>query len=93
MSLGTTGQWWVDKTIALQGTLLGGAGYTAVGTIDSTVDADYNYGLAPQALASLRLIFGREHVARHHGPRVFRQARRRRDAGRPRQHRPRSTRR
>jgi hypothetical protein len=49
---------WIDKTIALQGTLLGGAGYAAVGTVDSTVDADYNYGLAPQALAALRLIVG-----------------------------------
>jgi len=57
-SLGTTGQWWIARDLALQGTLLGGAGYAAVGTVDSTVDADYNYGLAPQALANLRLIVG-----------------------------------
>ena len=29
-----------------------------MGTVDSTIDADYNYGLAPQALANLRLIVG-----------------------------------
>ena len=58
LSLGTTGQYWLTRDIALQGTLLGGAGYAAVGTVDSTVDADYNYGLAPQALGSLRLIVG-----------------------------------
>ncbi len=29
-----------------------------MGTFDGTIDADYNYGLAPQALANLRLIVG-----------------------------------
>jgi hypothetical protein len=58
LSLGTTGQWWASKDIALQGTALLGAGYAAVGTTHSTVDNDYHYGLAPQALLSLRLIFG-----------------------------------
>jgi len=58
LSLGTTGQYWLDKSIAVQGTVLGGFGYAAVGTTDSTVDADYHYGLAPQALVQLRVIFG-----------------------------------
>jgi hypothetical protein len=58
LSLGTTGQWWASKDIALQGTALLGAGYAAVGTTHSTADNDYHYGLAPQALLTLRLIFG-----------------------------------
>ncbi len=57
VSLGTTGQWWASKDIALQGTALLGAGYAAVGTTHSTADNDYHYGLAPQALLALRLIF------------------------------------
>ena len=58
LSLGTTGQWWLSKDIAIQGTGLLGAGYTAVGTTHSTAENDYHYGLAPQALLSLRLILG-----------------------------------
>ena len=57
LSLGTTGQWWASKAVALQGTALLGAGYAAVGTTHSTIDNDYHYGLAPQALVALRLIF------------------------------------
>ena len=58
VSVGTTGQWWASKDIALQGTALLGAGYAAVGTTHSTADNDYHYGVAPQALLALRLIFG-----------------------------------
>jgi hypothetical protein len=58
LSLGTTGQWWATDTMALQGTALLGAGYTAVGTTHSAADNDYHYGVTPQALASLRVIFG-----------------------------------
>ena len=58
LSLGTTGQWWASKAVALQGTALLGAGYAAVGTTHSTIDSDYHYGIAPQALLALRLIFG-----------------------------------
>ena len=57
LSLGTTGQWWASKAVALQGTALLGAGYAAVGTTHSTIDSDYHYGVAPQALVALRLIF------------------------------------
>jgi hypothetical protein len=57
LSLGTTGQWWASKAIALQGTALVGAGYAAVGTTHSVADNDYHYGVAPQALLALRVIF------------------------------------
>jgi hypothetical protein len=58
LSLGTTGQWWLSDSIAIQGTALGGVGYAAVGTTRSTANNDYHYGLAPQALLALRFIFG-----------------------------------
>jgi hypothetical protein len=58
LSLGTTGQWWLSDTIALQGTGLFGTGYAGVGTLHGTNDTDYHYGIAPQALLALRLIFG-----------------------------------
>ena len=35
-----------------------GAGYASVGTINGVDDDDYHYGIAPQALVALRLIFG-----------------------------------
>jgi hypothetical protein len=57
-ALGTTAQWKLSETMALQGTALAGAGYTAVGTTHSTSDNDYLYGVSPQALLALRLIFG-----------------------------------
>jgi hypothetical protein len=56
-ALGTTAQWKLSDSWALQGTALGGAGYTAVGTIHSTTDNDYHYGVSPQALLALRVIF------------------------------------
>jgi Domain of unknown function (DUF3943) len=58
LSLGTTGQWWLSDSIAVQGTALSGVGYAAVGTTHSTLENDYHYGLAPQALVALRFIFG-----------------------------------
>lgn len=56
--LGTTGQWTVSDSIVLQGTALIGAGYAAVGTTHSTAESDYHYGVAPQGLVALRLIYG-----------------------------------
>jgi hypothetical protein len=56
LSLGTTGEWWLWKSVALQGTVTAGAGYAGVGTINGTRDQDYHYGVAPQILAALRLI-------------------------------------
>jgi hypothetical protein len=58
LSLGTTGEWRMSDTVALQGTVMGGAGYASVGTINGVRDNDYHFGVAPQALASFRLIFG-----------------------------------
>lgn len=58
LSLGTTGQLWLSESIALQGTILGGVGYAAVGTLNGKTDQDYHYGVAPQGLLALRAIFG-----------------------------------
>lgn len=58
LSLGTTGQWWISKAVALQGTALGGLGYGAAGTIHGSGERDYHYGATPQALLALRLLFG-----------------------------------
>ena len=58
VALGTTGQLWLTDTIALQGSALAGVGYAAVGTLRGVGERDYHYGVAPQALLALRLIFG-----------------------------------
>ena len=58
LSVGTTAQWWVTPSVAMQGTALIGAGYTAVGTTHSSAETDYNYGIAPQALLAWRTILG-----------------------------------
>ena len=58
LSLGTTGQFWATHSVALQGTALLGAGYAAVGTLHGASEGDYHYGVTPQALLALRLIFG-----------------------------------
>ena len=59
LSLGTTGQYWVAPGVALQGSLLGGVGFGAAGTTPSAQgDRDYHYGVAPQGLLALRLLFG-----------------------------------
>jgi hypothetical protein len=58
LSLGTTGQLWLTDKLALQGTVMGGVGYAAVGTLGGVGESDYHYGIAPQALLALRLIYG-----------------------------------
>jgi uncharacterized protein DUF3943 len=58
VSLGTVGQWWLSRTIALQGTVLGGVGFGASGTVADPGERDYHFGLIPHALVGLRLIFG-----------------------------------
>lgn len=58
LSLGTTTQWWATRSMAVQGTAMAGAGYAAVGSAHATNQTDYHYGVAPQALLALRLIFG-----------------------------------
>ncbi len=57
-SLGTTFQWWLTREVALQGSVLGGVGYGAAGTISGVGERNYHYGIAPQGLLALRLIFG-----------------------------------
>ena len=59
LSLGTTGQYWLAPGIALQGSILGGVGFGAGGTTPSAQgDRDYHYGVAPQGLLALRMLFG-----------------------------------
>ena len=60
LSLGTTLQTWLSNSIALQGTALAGAGYAAVSTSRGNPERDYHYGVTPQALLALRLIFGQQ---------------------------------
>ena len=58
LNLGTTAQWWLSHSVALQGTALGGVGYGAAGTIHGSGERDYHYGATPQGLLELRLILG-----------------------------------
>jgi len=58
VSLGTIAQWWLSREVALQGTALAGLGFGAAGTVADRAERDYHYGLIPQALLGLRLIFG-----------------------------------
>jgi hypothetical protein len=57
-SFGTTAQWWLSPTVALQGTVLGGIGLGAGGKATSLSDRDYHYGLTERAVLALRLILG-----------------------------------
>ena len=59
VSLGTTIQARISNPVTLQGSLLGGIGYGAAGNVTPVGQRDYHYGVTPQALASMRLIFGR----------------------------------
>ena len=58
LSFGTTVQAWASHAIAVQATTTVGLGYVAAQTVNGVTDRDYRYGLAPQALASLRVIGG-----------------------------------
>ena len=58
VSLGTTAQWRASDKVTVQGTALAGVGYSAVGTVNGSADADYHYGVTPQALLALRMIHG-----------------------------------
>jgi hypothetical protein len=60
LSMGTTGQWQPSGGITVQANALAGAGYGAGGTLEGTAaDRDYHYGMTPQSLLSLRVVFGR----------------------------------
>jgi hypothetical protein len=56
---GTTAQWRLSSQMVLQGTVLGGIGYGAAGTIGGSDQSNYHYGITGQGLLALRLIFGR----------------------------------
>ena len=56
-AFGTSAQWWLSKTVALQGTSLVGIGYGSAGTIRGDGERDYHNGISPQALLATRLIF------------------------------------
>jgi hypothetical protein len=58
LSLGTVAQWWLTRTLALQGTALAGVGFGAAGTVGDKDERDYHYGVIPEGLFSLRLIAG-----------------------------------
>lgn len=67
-ALGTTGQWWLTRIVALQGTALAGVGYGGGGVIHGAGIAtagplgdgqrDYHYGVTPQGMLAFRLIIG-----------------------------------
>jgi len=57
-SLGTTGQWWLSRTVALQDTAMGGVGFGAAGVTSGEQSSNYHYGATPQGLLALRLILG-----------------------------------
>jgi hypothetical protein len=57
LSLGTVGQWWLSGTVALQGMVLGGAGFGAAGTVGDKDERDYRFGIIPHAILGLRVIF------------------------------------
>jgi len=58
VGLGTTGQWWLSRNTALQGTLLAGPGYGAGGTVPAEGLRNYHLGASVHGLAALRLIVG-----------------------------------
>ncbi len=61
VSVGSAGQWWLGKSVALQGFGLAGIGYAAASTTNNrqlTNDTDYHYGMAPRVALSLRAIVG-----------------------------------
>jgi hypothetical protein len=57
-SVGTVAQWWLTRTVALQGTVLAGIGFGAAGTVGDKDERDYHYGAIPELLLSLRLLVG-----------------------------------
>jgi len=68
VSVGATSQWWLSRTVALQGSAMAGAGYGAGGVIRGRGvtgasalgegQRNYHYGATPQELLAARLILG-----------------------------------
>jgi hypothetical protein len=59
VSFGTTLQASISESLVVQSSALVGGGYAAVKSLERSDDRDYHYGVAPQALANLRVIGGR----------------------------------
>jgi hypothetical protein len=55
-AVGTVAQWWLTRTVALQGTALVGVGFGAAGTAGDRDEREYRYGVIPEPLLGLRLI-------------------------------------
>ncbi|MGZ8267501.1 MAG: DUF3943 domain-containing protein, partial [Burkholderiales bacterium] len=59
LSLGTTGEWRASNAFSVRGSALLGVGYATVSTVNDIANERSNhYGIAPQAMLFLRLIFG-----------------------------------
>jgi uncharacterized protein DUF3943 len=58
LALGTTAEWRLAESFAMQGTALAGAGFAAVGALTRRDTSDYHYGIAPEAVVASRFIFG-----------------------------------
>jgi hypothetical protein len=58
VGIGTTGEGWLSRTIAWEGTALGSVGYGSAGTIRGIDQRDYHNGVTPQGLLASRFIFG-----------------------------------
>jgi Domain of unknown function (DUF3943) len=58
LSLGDTSERKLPKSIALQSTFLGGVGYGAAGSVGGSDQTDYHYGVTPQILGAVRVIWG-----------------------------------
>jgi hypothetical protein len=69
--LGTVGQWWVSRAVALQPTALVGIGFGAGGTVSDRAEQDYHYGVTPQVLLGLRLILGERAMLEATGRQYF----------------------
>ena len=59
VTVGTTMQASITDTLLVQSSGLVGVGYAAAHALDQTDRHNYHYGVAPQALANLRVIAGR----------------------------------
>jgi hypothetical protein len=58
LSVGTTWQYLASDRFALQGSLLGGLGFTATGTTaNERVERGYRYSVSPQGLVALRGVY------------------------------------
>ena len=57
LTLGTTFEYRPRDTLAFQGTVTAGAGYAAAGTVSSSAENDFHYGVAPVALVALRTVY------------------------------------